>query len=139
MTANSNYKTTKVRNKPDLKIAYLINQYPKVSHSFVRREILALEDLGLIINRYSIRPSSVTELVDNEDIEEHGKTSVLLEYGINVFIAAATDEFVTGMRNFLKAMWLATLMGRKNQRGVLRHWVYLIEACLLKQKLAKAY
>jgi hypothetical protein len=28
------------------KIAYFINQYPKVSHSFIRREIRALEALG---------------------------------------------------------------------------------------------
>ena len=26
-----------------LRVAYLTNQYPKVSHSFIRREILALE------------------------------------------------------------------------------------------------
>mgnify|MGYP006176377189 CR=1 FL=1 len=37
------------------KIAYLINQYPKVSHTFIRREILALEALGLQINRLSVR------------------------------------------------------------------------------------
>ena len=30
-------------------IAYLINQYPKVSHSFIRREILALERQGFEI------------------------------------------------------------------------------------------
>ena len=28
------------------RIAYLVNQYPKVSHSFIRREILALERQG---------------------------------------------------------------------------------------------
>jgi len=27
-------------------IGYFINQYPAVSHSFIRREILALENLG---------------------------------------------------------------------------------------------
>jgi hypothetical protein len=29
-----------------MRIAYFINQYPKVSHSFIRREILALERQG---------------------------------------------------------------------------------------------
>ena len=28
-------------------IAYLINQYPKVSHTFIRREIAALEREGI--------------------------------------------------------------------------------------------
>lgn len=30
-----------------MRIAYLINQYPKVSHSFIRREILELERAGV--------------------------------------------------------------------------------------------
>ena len=38
-----------------MRIAYLINQYPKVSHSFIRREILALERQGFEITRIAIR------------------------------------------------------------------------------------
>jgi hypothetical protein len=40
-----------------LKIAYLTNQYPKISHTFIRREIEALEGLGVEVLRYSVRPS----------------------------------------------------------------------------------
>ena len=39
-----------------MKIAYLINRYPAVSHSFIRREILALEAAGASVERFSIRP-----------------------------------------------------------------------------------
>jgi colanic acid/amylovoran biosynthesis glycosyltransferase len=38
-----------------MNIAYLINQYPKVSHSFIRREILELENQGLSITRIAMR------------------------------------------------------------------------------------
>jgi colanic acid/amylovoran biosynthesis glycosyltransferase len=38
-----------------MKIAYLVNKYPKVSHSFIRREIAALEACGLLVARFSIR------------------------------------------------------------------------------------
>ena len=38
-------------------IAYFINQYPKVSHSFIRREILALERQGV-----EVQPVSYTHL-----------------------------------------------------------------------------
>ena len=38
-----------------LKIAYLINEYPKISHSFIRREILALEKEGFEILRLAVR------------------------------------------------------------------------------------
>ena len=38
-----------------MRIAYFINQYPKVSHSFIRREILALERQGFEIERLALR------------------------------------------------------------------------------------
>ena len=38
-----------------MRIAYLINQYPKVSHTFIRREIQALERKGVSVMRLSIR------------------------------------------------------------------------------------
>ena len=38
-----------------MRVAYLVNQYPKISHSFIRREIHALERLGLAIDRIAIR------------------------------------------------------------------------------------
>ena len=34
-----------------MRVAYLINQYPKVSHTFIRREILALERQGVTVMR----------------------------------------------------------------------------------------
>lgn len=38
-----------------MRIAYFINQYPKVSHSFIRREILALERQGFEVQRIALR------------------------------------------------------------------------------------
>lgn len=55
-----------------MKIAYLVNQYPKVSHSFIRREILALERQGFDVQRYALR-GWADQLVDAEDIREREK------------------------------------------------------------------
>ena len=38
-----------------MKLAYLVNQYPKVSHTFIRREIAAIESLGLEVDRFTLR------------------------------------------------------------------------------------
>ncbi len=38
-----------------MRIAYLVNQYPKPSHTFIRREIQALERLGADVFRISLR------------------------------------------------------------------------------------
>ena len=53
-----------------MKIAYLVNHYPAISHSFIRREILALERLGHEILRISVRGWTVSE-DDAGDLEHH--------------------------------------------------------------------
>src|ERR1043165_8122354 len=52
-----------------MRIAYFVNQYPKVSHSFIRREILALERQGLEVLRFSSRGWDA-ELADADDLLE---------------------------------------------------------------------
>ena len=63
-----------------MRIAYLINQYPKVSHSFIRREILALERQGFDITRISIRGWD-EDIVDEADVAERRKTRYVLQSG----------------------------------------------------------
>ena len=60
-----------------MRILYLVNVYPAVSHSFVRREILALEAAGLEVRRVSIRPFSPKQ-VDAADAAEAERTQVIL-------------------------------------------------------------
>ena len=60
-----------------MRIAYLINQYPKVSHSFIRREILALEQRGVEIVRIALRGWDA-QIVDEEDVLERKRTRYVL-------------------------------------------------------------
>jgi hypothetical protein len=46
-----------------MRIAYIVNQYPKVSHGFIRREIRAIERLGFEVTRIALRGWD-NELVD---------------------------------------------------------------------------
>ena len=52
-----------------MKLAYLVNTYPKPSHSFIRREIQALERQGFEVRRFAIRGDRAA-LVDPADIAE---------------------------------------------------------------------
>lgn len=52
-----------------MKIAYILNTYPQPSHSFIRRELQALERQGYAIDRIAMRPAEV-ELVDAGDQAE---------------------------------------------------------------------
>lgn len=113
-----------------MKIAYLINQYPKPSHTFVRREILALEALGLTVARFSVR--RFEELIDAEDVAEQEKTRVLLDGGPVALAKALLVALLTRPLRFLAALGLTLRVWWTSQGGLLRHLAYLAEAALLR-------
>lgn len=113
-----------------MKIAYLVNQYPKVSHSFIRRELLALEACGVDVARFSIRSCS-TELVDEEDKAELQKTQVVLESGVAKLLLEFFRTFTERPIHLLKTLKLALKLGRRSESGVIKHLAYLVEACVL--------
>jgi colanic acid/amylovoran biosynthesis glycosyltransferase len=113
-----------------MKIAYLISQYPKVSHSFIRREIAALEAEGIEIVRYSIR-SCASELVDEADKQELAKTKFILEVGAIALLFNLIKVAITRPIRFFAALWLTFKIGWGQDRGLLIHLAYLAEACVL--------
>ena len=64
-----------------MKIAYLVNHYPAISHSFIRREILALERLGHEVLRISIRGWADAQR-GAEDQFEQARTRYVLRGGV---------------------------------------------------------
>jgi glycosyltransferase involved in cell wall biosynthesis len=120
-----------------MRVAYLINQYPHVSHSFIRREIAALEALGLVVVRYSIR-ASAADLVDPADQEERRRTDTLLGGGLLALIGALLGTALTRPARWFSALRMALRLGRPSERGRLRHLAYLAEACLLLRRLHRS-
>lgn len=111
-----------------MKIAYLINQYPKVSHSFIRREILALERQGFEVLRIAARGWDA-ELVDAEDHQEQARTTYLLRDGLGALVKAVAQTAASAPGRFLAALGLALRMGRRADRPWPYHLIYLAEAC----------
>ncbi|MBV8884984.1 MAG: glycosyltransferase [Chroococcidiopsidaceae cyanobacterium CP_BM_RX_35] len=122
--------STARQTKSSTLIAYLVNQYPKVSHSFIRREIAGLEADGIQIVRFSLRSCS-TELVDEADKIEFQKTRVVLGIGMIGLLLSLMRVVVTRPKQFLQSLWLTLKLGWRSDRGVLRHFAYLAEACVL--------
>ena len=112
------------------KIAYLVSQYPAVSHSFIRREITALEERGIQVHRFSIR-ASPSELVDEKDQIELQKTRFVLDVGIIGLLGNLLWTFLTNPIRFLKALVLTFKLGWGKDKGILIHLAYLAEACVL--------
>ena len=113
-----------------LQVAYLINQYPKVSHSFIRREIVALERQGLPVQRMAIR-GWADEVVDEDDKLERDRTQYVLRAGTPGLARAVGAVLLVSPGRFFAALVLATRMGWRADRSMAYHWVYLAEACVI--------
>lgn len=117
-------------------LAYLVSQYPKVSHSFIRREILALEKQGWQIFRLSTRGWDL-ELADPEDISERDRTTFVLREGPFSLAMATLRQMVFSPRRFFPAAALAFRMMRQSYRPFIWHLFYLAEACWIVPELKK--
>lgn len=120
-----------------MSIAYLVNQYPQTSQSFIRREIEALESQGRAVARYTVRGVD-QPLVDAGDRAERDRTRVVLGVGGRGLAGAMLREAFTRPAAFARALRLAVRLGRPSDRGVAVHLVYLAEACVLRGWLASA-
>jgi colanic acid/amylovoran biosynthesis glycosyltransferase len=111
-----------------MKIAYLFNQYPQTSQAAMRREIIALDDLGHHVERYTVRATGE----DPADILEKSRTKVVLGVGLLGLLKALAGNLLARPSAFFRALGLAVRMGRRSERGTLLHLIYLAEACVLR-------
>jgi len=113
-----------------MKVGYFTNQYPKVSHSFIRREIQAHEAAGLPIARYALR-TDPAELADEADRSEVARCRYVLHLRRLDIATTVLAEIVAAPAAALRAVRLAVKIGWRSDRGVLRHIAYWAEACVL--------
>ncbi len=99
-----------------MKIAYFINQYPKVSHSFIRREIVELENQGLQVARFSIRRDG-SDIVDAGDKAELAKTTYLAEVGKLQILLMIVQVALTSPLRMMCALRSALCMGMRSHSG----------------------
>lgn len=118
-----------------MRIAYLTSEYPAISHSFIRREIVAMERLGHVVARFSIRPAG--NLVSAEDRAEAERTRFILPQGAGALLAAAALVPLSRPRRWASALRLAFAMGRLAGRGPVTALAYFLEACWLLRRLER--
>ena len=109
------------------RVAYLINHYPKASHSFIRREILALERQGFAILRVALRGWK-DELADEEDRQERLRTRYLAQTAFLMLPLAVMRTMLSAPARFASALALAVSMWRRGDRPLIYHLAYLAEA-----------
>lgn len=116
-----------------MKVAYILNTYPAPSHSFIRREIRALEGHGLEVLRLAMRPWT-GPLPDPADAEEAARTAYVLRAGPLGLLLAVLAQLVRQPAGVLSALVRAVRMGRRSEAGVLRHLIYWAEGAAVARR-----
>ena len=111
-------------------LAYLFNWYPQPSQTALRREVTALEEMGVPFHRFSLRRYE-GDLVDENDRAERARTRSVLDVGVFGFVAAILRVSFRGPVAFIRSLRLAVKVGRIDERGLIRTLIYFAEACVL--------
>ena len=120
-----------------MRIAYLINEYPKVSHTFIRREIFAIERQGHHIMRIALRGWKL-DLVDPEDQAERTRTQYVLQAGCRPLLQADAANDREASASFHAGAEIDMAYEPESERPLPIHLIYLAEACRIVPWLRKA-
>lgn len=116
-----------------MKIGYLMNTYPLISTTFIRREIHAHEAAGFEVQRFAIRKWNQS-VVDPLDQKEMDFTTYLLDRGLARLTMGALWECATNLSGFSRALVTTLSLARRKGGTGLRNFAYLLEAVYFKQR-----
>jgi colanic acid/amylovoran biosynthesis glycosyltransferase len=119
------------RTPRPLRIAYLCDRYPAISHTFILREVVALRALGVEIDTISIRRSDPAHLLAEIDRTEFARTFAVLPVPPLTLLATHARLLLTRPHRYLDMMLLALALRRPGLRGLLWQLFYAAEAGLV--------
>jgi colanic acid/amylovoran biosynthesis glycosyltransferase len=119
-----------------VRLAYLCNLYPAVSHSFIRREIEGVERGGHEVCRFSLRPAR-GDLRDEADLREMERTEAVLARGAGRLLLSALILCLSRPIRTGAAMAAAWRLGRPGLTAKARHAAYWLEAAWLVRRLER--
>jgi glycosyltransferase involved in cell wall biosynthesis len=115
-----------------LRIAYLISQYPAISHTFILREVRTLRALGLEITVASINaPDRPPAQLTAAEREESSNTFYIKPAGLTGALTAHLHTLFTRPLGYLRGLWFALRLGKVDLQQILYGFFYFIEAVML--------
>lgn len=122
-----------------MRIAYLTGEYPRVTDTFIQREVAALRQLGqadgTTVQTFSVRPPRAAESLSMAQKQERDRTHYLLPASPLTLLIAHATLLATHPRRYLQALALAWQTRQLGVKGTLYQLIYFLEAGLLAQQL----
>jgi len=115
-----------------LKLAYLISQYPAVSHTFILREILELRQLGFTIRSATINPPDrPAEQLTAVERAEAQQTWCVKGQGIGGALSALLSTLIANPGGLWRGFRHALRLGGLDARKLGLHLAYFVEAAMV--------
>lgn len=110
-----------------MKLAYLVSEYPAVSHTFIYREIQGLRRKGMLIHTFSVNDSGVS---DGEMADEIFHTFYIKSQGVSGAIASLLKGIFFYPAGFLKGIIQIFRLGKFDLSAILFHFFYFVEGLI---------
>jgi glycosyltransferase involved in cell wall biosynthesis len=121
----------------DPRLAYVVAEYPKVSHTFVMREVEALRELGARIDTISIRRTPESGLLSEADRRAAAETYSVLPAPVQTVVRTHLRWALRHPRRYGTTVALALRLGAPGARNRLWQLFYFAEAVLLADELRR--
>ncbi len=110
-----------------MNIGYLMNTYPITSTTFIRREMEALETMGLDIKRYAVRHWG-DKLVDPLDVADQARTHYLLTGNLVQLLLSFFIVLFTNPIGFFKGLGIWFQVFSNYGHFSIKHFAYFLQA-----------
>jgi len=117
-----------------MEIAYLVSQYPAISHTFIKREIAALRKLGVVIHTFSVKPSAPADLTADLCEEAQHTFSILVQPFTRIAKAHAKSFFASPAA-YIETALLALRHRAPGTKGLFLAIAHFGEAAVLADEL----
>ena len=118
-------------------VAYLTGDYPKVSHTFILREVQAVRAAGVPVITCSIRKPPAAEFKGQEELAARAETFYVIEAARNPLrlLSAHGRALVRSPGTWLRTLALAVRMRAPGLKALLWQIFYFLEAGVLADHL----
>ncbi len=119
-------------------IAYLISEYPSITHTFVRREVMALRDAGFDVRCISVRQPAADAPLGPADARERSGTTYVLPLRAFTTPVTLARAFVRHPIRYLTTLWASLTHRRPGLRGLVWSFAYFVEGMVVARELERS-
>jgi colanic acid/amylovoran biosynthesis glycosyltransferase len=111
-----------------LRIAYLCGEYPRVTDTFIQREVAALRGANIDVETISVRRPAAQEQGSREQQAERQRTHYLLPCNPLQLCVDHLQMLLMSPLRYVQALWIALVVRGPGLTALLRQLAYFAEA-----------